>query len=133
MTPKGLNSEDAEKLARLVASQLRRKHGKAKGVVVKGIKVAGVAFVIGDPGTSTPKLIEGSEPEDAIFRWTVDKIESGGLPIGFVRWNAKPVGENYEVRTYSQPFPNSEHLGSWAGEMLRLAVEIVRSKWSAKQ
>jgi hypothetical protein len=127
------NPDETKKLARLVASQLRKQHGMAKGIMVKGTKVAGVAFVVGDPATSAPKLIEGSESEDAIYQWAVGEIESGGLPVGFVRWESKSVGEKHEVQTYSQPFLGSNQLGPWAGEMLRIGAEIVRSKWSPRQ
>jgi hypothetical protein len=128
MTP-----DDNKKLAQLIAAQLRQRHGDAKGVTLKGVKVGGAAFVIADPTTSTPKLIEGSESEGAIQGWVTREIEAGGLPVGFVHWESKQVGENHEVRTYSQPFVGSNQLGPWAGEMLRMAVDILRARWSPRQ
>jgi hypothetical protein len=127
------SQEDIETIARLIASQLHEQNRRAEGVPIKGTRAAGVAFVIADRETSTVELTWGSESEDQISHRVATQIANGGLPIGFVQWQSTRVETGSEIRTESQLFLGTEHMGPWAQQMLELAMDTVRSQWSPQQ
>jgi hypothetical protein len=122
---------ETEKLARLIASQLRQDHSESEGITVQGTKVAGTVFVIGNPERSAFRLIGGWQSEETIRSRVIREIGEGGLPVGFVRWQSQQShqGAPYELKTYTRLFPFVEHLQPWAGQVLKTAEDTVRSNW----